>query len=253
MKPPNQPPVIGITRCSRLDDYVTSVERTGARARVLEVTESPRAVLKEVDGVLLTGGGDVDPVFYGEERHPSTEDAEPGRDEFEIDLARRAMADDVPMLAICRGAQVLNVAAGGTLVQDIPTGVESDLTHSVQEPKNAECHDINLTAGSRLANALGTRIDAECSCRVNSRHHQSVGRPGTGLVVSATAADGVIEGIEKPDHPFCIGVQWHPENFWATGEFAPLFEAFVQAATGRKANSQPPTSNSRGESFESSR
>jgi putative glutamine amidotransferase len=233
---PGNAPVIGITRCSRLDDYVTSVERTGARARVLEVTESPRAVLKEIDGVLLTGGGDVDPVFYGEERHPSTEDAEPGRDEFEIDLARRAMAEDVPMLAICRGAQVLNVAAGGTLVQDIPTAVESELTHSIQEPKNAECHDINLAAGSRLVNALGDRVDAQCSCRVNSRHHQSVGRPGNGLVVSATAADGVIEGIEKPDHRFCIGVQWHPENFWATGEFAPLFEAFVASARARGAS-----------------
>jgi putative glutamine amidotransferase len=229
----DRPPTIGITRCSKLDDYVASVEQTGARARVLEVTESPRKVMQEIDGILLTGGGDVDPVFYGEERHPLTEDAEPGRDEFEIDLARRAMSEDVPLLAICRGAQVLNVAAGGTLVQDIPSAVHSDLAHAVKEPKNVECHDIAIEAGSKLSHALGPRVDASCSCRVNSRHHQSVGRTGAGLVVSATAADGVIEAIESPDARFCIGVQWHPENFWETGQFRPLFEEFVKAARER--------------------
>jgi putative glutamine amidotransferase len=230
---PTRPPIIGVTRCSKLDDYIASVEQTGARARVLEVTESPRKVLAEIDGVLLTGGGDVDPVFYGDARHPATEDAEPGRDEFEIDLARRAMESAVPVLAICRGAQVLNVAAGGTLVQDIPTAIDSGLPHSVTEPKNLECHDISIDAGSKLSRVLGPNAAAACSCRVNSRHHQSVGRPGNGLVVSARAADGVIEAIEKSDHPFCIGVQWHPENFWQSGEFAPLFEAFVSAAMAK--------------------
>ena len=229
------PPTIGITRCSKLSDYVSSIEQTGARTRVLEVTESPRKVLQEIDGLLLTGGGDVDPVFYGEDRHPLTDDAEPGRDEFEIDLARRAMTDAVPLLAICRGAQVMNVAAGGTLVQDIPSAVESDLAHSVVEPKNADCHDIRIEPGSTLARVLGPAVDASCGCRVNSRHHQSVGRTGQGLVVSATAGDGVIEAVEKPDVPFCIGVQWHPENFWETGEFRPLFEEFVKAAAVRMA------------------
>jgi putative glutamine amidotransferase len=229
----DRPAIIGVTRCSKLDDYLASVEQAGARARVLDVTESARKVLNEVDGILLTGGGDVDPVFYGEDRHPLTEDAEPGRDEFEIDLARRAMSENVPLLAICRGAQVLNVAAGGTLVQDIPSAVESELSHSVKEPKDLECHEIGVVAGSKLSAALGDRLDGACSCRVNSRHHQSVGKPGGGLVVNARAADGVIEGIEKPDAAFCVGVQWHPENFWRSGEFKPLFEAFVQAAQER--------------------
>jgi putative glutamine amidotransferase len=161
------------------------------------------------------------------------EDAEPGRDEFEIDLARRAMAADVPLLAICRGAQVLNVAAGGSLVQDIPSDVDSELAHRVREPKNADCHDITVVRGSRLASALGERVAASCSCRVNSRHHQSVARLGAGLVASATAPDGVIEGIEAPARKFCLGVQWHPENFWETGEFTPLFDAFVAAAQTR--------------------
>jgi putative glutamine amidotransferase len=143
------------------------------------------------------------------------------------------MTGDVPLLAICRGAQVLNVAAGGTLVQDIPSAVTSELTHAVSEPKNLDCHDIEIVDGSRLSSVLGDTPNAACSCRVNSRHHQSVGRTGDGLVVSARAADGVVEAIEKPDAVFCIGVQWHPENFWESGEFRPLFEAFVEAARRR--------------------
>ena len=228
-------PVIGVTRCSRLDDYVASVEQSGARARVLEVSESPRAVIDTLDGVLLTGGGDVDPVLYGEDRHPSIEDAEPGRDEFEIDLARRARAADMPLLAICRGAQVLNVASGGTLVQDIPSAVATDLSHSLTIPKDCIAHAVQITRGSRLHHALGASVDAACTCRVNSRHHQSVGTIGTDLVASATAPDGVVEAIEDPEATFCVGVQWHPENFWRTGEFRPLFDAFVEAARLRRA------------------
>ena len=226
-------PLIGITRCSRLDDYVRSVEQAGGRVRLLETSESPRKVAGEIDGLLLTGGGDVDPVFYGEERHPATEDAEPGRDEFELDLARRALSADLPVLAICRGAQVLNVAAGGTLVQDIPSALSSPLPHTVREPRNAHAHDVAVALGSRLEQALGHAVDASRTCRVNSRHHQAVGRLGEGLVASATAADGVIEGIEQSDARFCLGVQWHPENFCESGEFQPLFEAFIAAARNR--------------------
>lgn len=230
-----QLPIIGVTRCSRLDDYLASVERSGARARVLEVSESPRAIIDTIDGVLLTGGGDVDPVLYGQERHPSVHDAEPGRDEFEIDLARRAMEVDLPVLAICRGSQVLNVAAGGTLVQDIPSAVKTELTHSLDVPKDCVAHDIHIISDTRLHAALGGAVDASCACRVNSRHHQSVGSLGRSLVASATAPDGVIEGIEAPEARFCVGVQWHPENFWRTGEFRPLFDAFVAAARDRLA------------------
>jgi putative glutamine amidotransferase len=231
----SRPPVIGVTRCSRLDDYVRSVETSGGAARVLEVGESPRALLAELDGVLLTGGGDVDPAFYGEPRRPEVYDAEPGRDEFEIDLARRAMDADLPVLAICRGAQVLNVAAGGTLVQDIPTLLATDLAHSVDVPKDGVAHEIRVAAGSRLHEALGAAVDPACTCRVNSRHHQSIARPGRRLLATATAPDGVIEAIEAPEARFCLGVQWHPENFWRTGEFRPLFDAFVSAARERLA------------------
>jgi putative glutamine amidotransferase len=228
-------PVIGITRCSKLDDYVTSVEQAGARVRILEVSDSARALVGELDGVLLTGGGDVDPVFYGEERHPDTYDAEPGRDEFEIDLARRAMDADLPLLAICRGAQVMNVAAGGTLVQDIPSAVTAGLAHSVDTPGDAVAHHVRVADGSVLARALGPSVDAAHCCRVNSRHHQSVARLGRSLVESATSPDGVVEAIEDPAARFSVGVQWHPENFCRTGEFSPLFESFVAAARARLA------------------
>jgi len=229
-------PVIGITRCSKLEDYLSSVERTGARVRVLEVSESPRALIGDLDGLVLTGGGDVDPVLYGEPRHDTVEDAELGRDEFEIDLARRALASDLPLLAICRGAQVLNVATGGTLVQDIPSQVTTDLTHSIRQQGNDTAHSVAVTRGSRLEEALGPAVDGTATCRVNSRHHQSAGRIGSGLVATATAPDGVVEAIEAPDATFCVGVQWHPENFWRTGEFDGLFTAFVAAARVRLDN-----------------
>lgn len=237
-------PVIGITRCSRVDDYVASVERSGARARILDVSESPRKLVGELHGLLLTGGGDIDPVLYGEERHPTFEDAEPGRDEFELDLARRAMDAGLPTLAVCRGAQVLNVSAGGTLVQDIPSAPDfrlkpegTETPHSIEQPKDHVAHAISVSAGSVLERALGNALDASRTCRVNSRHHQSVGRIGRSLVASATASDGVVEAIESPAARFCVGVQWHPENFWRSGEFRPLFDAFVAAAAERAATS----------------
>jgi putative glutamine amidotransferase len=140
------------------------------------------------------------------------------------------------MLAICRGAQVLNVAMGGSLVQDIPSAVTSDLPHTVQEPKDHIAHQIHVTAGSRLEAVLGSAVGEALSCRVNSRHHQSVGRLGRDLTATATASDGVVEAIEAPQKTFCLGVQWHPENFWRTGEFRGLFNAFVATARTRLAS-----------------
>ncbi|HSC28811.1 MAG TPA: gamma-glutamyl-gamma-aminobutyrate hydrolase family protein [Vicinamibacterales bacterium] len=213
-----------------MDDYVAAVEQAGAAVRVIDVSASPRQIVAEIDALLLTGGGDVDPVLYGAERHPSTEDAEPGRDELEIDLARRAMAADLPILAICRGAQVLNVASGGTLLQHIPADVPSPLEHTIRTPGDARAHEVRVEPGSQLRQALGGAVTPSNTCAVNSRHHQAVARLGAQLAVSATAPDGVVEGIEKPGARFCLGVQWHPENFWRTGEFGPLFDAFVAAA-----------------------
>ncbi len=204
--------------------------------RVLKLDDQPETVTREVHGLLLTGGADLDPVLYGEPRHPSVEDAERGRDAFELELARRAMAADLPTLAICRGAQVLNVASGGTLVQDIPTAVESSIPHDVERP-DAIAHAIAIAPGSRLERALGRGGQDTATRDVNSRHHQAVGRLGDALVASAWSPDGVIEGIERPEASFCLGVQWHPENFWRTGEFSDLFASFLEAARLRRERS----------------
>jgi putative glutamine amidotransferase len=224
-------PVIGITPCSRVDDYVESVKRAGGEPLVLRNSDDPAAVLEKVNGVLLTGGPDVDPALYGEAPHETTQVA-PERDRFEIPLSKRALERDVPVFAICRGVQVLNVAAGGTLVQDIPSGAASPLDHSIETPKNHVAHAVRVTPDSRLGSALGPQTPLD-TCPVNSRHHQSVGTVAPGFVVSAFSPDGIVEAIERPASGFCVGVQWHPENFWATGEFDGLFREFVAAAAKR--------------------
>ena len=222
-------PRIGITRCTRVDDYVESVTRAGGAPVLLEPTDDPADALARVDGLLLTGGPDVDPARYGQAPHPATEIDAP-RDRFEVPIAQSALDRDLPLLAICRGVQVLNVAAGGTLVQDIPSAVATRLNHDIPQPKDAPAHDVRITPGTRLAKTLGPSTRAGGACTVNSRHHQAIARVAPPFVVTAEAEDGVIEAIERPDARFCIGVQWHPENFWRTGEFAPLFDAFVRAA-----------------------
>lgn len=192
-------------------------------------TTDPDSLIDTIAGLVLTGGADVDPARYGEARHPSVRNLSPERDEFEIRLIHRAVEADMPILAICRGIQVLNVAFGGTLIQDIPSQVPGALDHYVEEPRYALAHDVWISRGSQLSAIMRERLDPDEACPVNSRHHQAVGRVAEGFEVSATAPDGVIEAIERPRSRFCIGVQWHPENFWRTGEFRPLFEAFLAA------------------------
>ncbi len=221
---------IAITPCSKLPDYEESVRRAGGEVRVLhQDTDHPADVIGSIDGLLLTGGGDVEPSIYGASTHPAFDPAEPGRDEYEIELVRRAFEKDIPVFAICRGVQVLNVARGGTLIQHIPEEVGTSVEHRVKEPRFAIAHDVWLTPGSLLQETLRERLEDADSCAVNSRHHQAPKDLGEGLVASATAPDGVIEAVEDPSRRFCLGVQWHPENFWRTGEFRTLFEAFVQA------------------------
>jgi putative glutamine amidotransferase len=229
--------IIAIAPSSKMHDYEEAVRRAGGEARVLDpARDRPADVVRTAGGVLLCGGGDVLPSVYGEAAHATFSAAEPGRDEYEIELVRRALDADVPILAICRGIQVLNVARGGTLVQDIPTEVPTELSHTVEQPKDTIAHDVAVAPGSRLFRILGDAVTSAHTCRVNSRHHQSVGKLGRELAASATAPDGVIEAIEAPAAEFCVGVQWHPENFWRTGEFRGLFEAFVAIARRRLAS-----------------
>lgn len=216
------------------EDYLSALERAGARVRVLDpTTDMPQAALDACDGLLLTGGGDVDPREYGErQRHPAVK-IDPERDAYELAVARYALERNLPVFAICRGVQVLNVAAGGTLIQDLPTARPSALNHSVTEPKNATAHPIAVAPNTCLSMLLHRSPNEPVE--VNSRHHQSVKDPAPGFVVSAVAPDGVIEAIEKPTARFCLGVQWHPENFWQTGEFHELFQGLVDAAQAKVA------------------
>jgi putative glutamine amidotransferase len=223
---------IAVSRNRRMTDYLESIRRAGGDPVEFGAgDEQASAIVARAGGVLLIGGEDVDPTMYGEAPHETYEAAEPGRDPFEMALARAAVEADVPLLAICRGMQVLNVAMGGTLIQDIPSEVAGALTHSITEPRFAIAHEVWVTKDSRLWTIMSEQLDGE-SLHVNSRHHQGVRQTAQGFQVSATAPDGVIEAIERPASTFCLAVQWHPENFWRTGEFRPLFEHFVRAAGG---------------------
>ena len=229
--------VIGISPCRKLEDYRQSVLHVGGDPRVLDLGTAAGPALDGVNGLLLTGGDDVAPERYGEAPHPSVVEAEHGRDEFEIALIKEARARHLPIFAICRGIQVLNVACGGTLVQDIPSQITGALAHSLPCPPNQPftlAHEVWLEKESLLSRLMNERLADVDTCEVNSRHHQAVKTVAPGFVVSATAPDGVIEAIEDPAQPFCIGVQWHPENFFRTGEFRPLFEGFLDAAEGIK-------------------
>ena len=210
------------------DDYVRAVEKAGGLPVVLAPgrPEDSADLLSKLDGLLLTGGADVDPGLYGEPAHETVTRVIPERDAFEIGLCREALRRDQPLLAICRGHQVLNVATGGTLIQDIPSQVEGARDHDPDRERWETAHEVRILPRTRLREILGAEtID------VNSFHHQAVRELGHGLVVSAASADEVIEGIEAPGRRLALGVQWHPEAFWDQPEdFQSLFEALVKAS-----------------------
>ena len=187
------------------------------------------AVLDRLDGVVLSGGGDLDPALFGEEAHPATCEIEPDRDRVELMLARWLVERDMPFLAICRGIQVLNVALGGSLVQDIPSQVPDALQHSFDRattPRNYLAHPVKIDPGSQLARVM--QLDR---AQTNSWHHQSIRQSADGLKVTAYAPDGVIEAVEVPGRRFAIGVQWHPEwMFEERAEQRQLFVELVRAA-----------------------
>jgi putative glutamine amidotransferase len=211
------------------DDYVRAVEEAGGLPVVLApgpVAHVPE-LIGRLDGLLLSGGADLDPAHYGEAPHQTVYGVSSGRDFFELALSREALERDLPLLAICRGHQVLNVATGGTLVQHIPSEIGGALDHDPKTERWALAHDVRILPGTRLREILGRDRVA-----VNSFHHQSIRTPGQGLVVSACAVgDEVIEGVELPSRRFVVGVQWHPEAFWDQPQtFQPLFAALVQAS-----------------------
>lgn len=229
-------PVIGIT-CAWDEEagryflgrfYTAAVEAAGGLPLLLPYPlpdSGMDRLLDLVDGLLLSGGGDVDPVYFGEEPVPGCGKITPERDDFELALTRRALSAGLPVLGICRGAQVLNIAAGGDIYQDIVTQVPGCLKHSQKAPRWCATHGIMVEGGTRLARILGSG-----SLRVNSFHHQAIRRPAPGFVVSARAKDGIIEAIESIGPAFALGVQWHPEAMWERnkGSLA-LFTALVEA------------------------
>ncbi len=208
--------------------YSLSCEKAGLLPILLPVTGSDAvraAQLDLIDGLLLSGGLDVHPRFYGErEVHPSTETEAGGRDAHEIALVREAAGRDLPIFAICRGLQALNVALGGTLYQNLPTQVDSRWAHRQGPHSSEKTHRTQIAPGSRLAEILGG-VD---TLPINSHHHQAAKEVAADLAVTARAEDGVIEALEKPDARYLLAVQWHPENLYETD--APsraLFAAFA--------------------------
>lgn len=237
------PPLIGISARSEASTasssfygvaqtYVRAVCRAGGLAVLLPPTcgapQEVEVLLSRLDGLILSGGGDVAAEWYGAAPSDLLELVDAERDRAELTLARLALRCGKPLLAICRGIQVLNVALGGTLYADIPTQLASALPHrpAPGAPPESSAHVVRLEPGSRLAAILGAT-----EVTTNSFHHQAVQKVGEGLVVTARAVDGVIEGLECPQHPFCVGVQWHPEIEGSPqDDMSGLFRALMAAS-----------------------
>lgn len=207
--------------------YAVTVQRAGGVAVLLpadpEVAGDPGGLLDRLDGLILGGGADVDPASYGAEAGPRTADVRPERDEFELALTKGALEKDLPLLGICRGFQLMNVAAGGTLEQHLPDVVGHERHRTV--PGQFDEHEVELISGSRIAGICGSG-----QLLVNSHHHQGLGRIADGLEVTGAAIpDHIAEAVEVPGNSFALGVQWHPEEH--EGDL--LIKALVDAARAR--------------------
>lgn len=211
--------------------YVTALENAGLIPLIvppLARVEDAVGAMSIAAGLVLSGGGDLDPALYGEPLHPKANPPDAARDATELALIAAARDKKAPVLAICRGIQAVNVALGGSLVQDIPSELASSIAHDSGGggPREARTHQVAIQPGSRLANALGST-----SIVVNSMHHQSVGRLAPGLLATGHSPDGVVEGVESGDDWWLLGVQWHPEEMSSSEEpwDRRLFQAFGRA------------------------
>jgi putative glutamine amidotransferase len=207
--------------------YPDAIRRAGAVPVVIPPLDAAaiEPLLDGLWGLCLSGGPDLHPAIYGADPHPALGPTEPELDRFEIALVRAAEDRDMPVLAICRGLQVLNVARGGTLTQDLPTLRPSGIEHRQPQGGSTPTHAVSLDATSLVAGCLGVR-----DATVNSFHHQAVDRLGSGLRAVGRAPDGVIEAIEATDRTFTVAVQWHAESMVRSPEQARLLEAFAEAA-----------------------
>ncbi|MBW4844038.1 MAG: gamma-glutamyl-gamma-aminobutyrate hydrolase family protein [Lachnospiraceae bacterium] len=231
-------PLIGLTPAHDMESgdvkarptYMRALKAAGAIPVVMPLDASEedlKQLSQDLDGFLFTGGPDVHPFLFGEETQAHCGNVSPARDKMEISLLPMIMELQKPILGICRGIQVLNIALGGNIWQDIPSQVTRDfpLAHSQPFSYDMPCHTVVLTEGSLLA-----RISESSSIKVNSMHHQAVKDLAPGLIASAYSTDYLIEALEMPDYPFFIGVQWHPEYLWEKNKEAfRLFQTFVKA------------------------
>ena len=222
------------------DSYLRALLKVEAIPLIIPVIPHPR-VLKQlflmIDGLLLVGGPDLDPVHYRQSPLPGLRKVTPARDAVELEVIRWALDADLPILAICRGIQVLNVAAGGTLWQDIASQIPKAAKHDYHPnyPEDYRAHTIRAVANSRIADVVG-----EDEVAVNSLHHQAIERVGQGLRATAFAPDGIIEAVEGTDTRWVVGVQWHPEWLVESDErMRRLFEAFCRVCSDRRQASMP--------------
>lgn len=211
--------------------YIHAVEHAGGVPILIPVFDDLsglQALLPRLDGLMLSGGLDVDPRYYQEEPHPTVAETNPKLDELELALAQWALQEDVPTLGICRGMQLLNVAFGGNLFQDLDSQYPGSIKHPNWElPRNTLVHRVRIERGSRIEKILGTR-----EIEVNSLHHQATKEPGTGIKITGYADDGVAELMEIPDHRFMVAAQCHPEELYDDSPIWPrLFRAFIDACS----------------------
>ncbi len=238
-------PLIGVTTRNAIDpkykiplitspkSYLLALVKTGAMPVLIPLNlplDSLDELLSHLDGVVFTGGGDIDPDRFGGLHHEAISDIDTERDAIEMQLVLKVSERDIPFLAICRGLQVLNVAFGGTLYTHIPDQLENTINHPYCEGESFDkiSHSVKVDPKSGLGNIVGTT-----SFKVNSLHHQGVREVGQGLLAVAWAPDGLVEGMELPGHPFGIAVQWHPEWLLDTNHSQALFNTFVEVASRR--------------------
>ncbi len=228
-------PVIGLTpyydqnagRTWMRRDYTDCIFKAGGMPCTLPIPQNDdemESLCDSLDGYLIVGGEDIDPKEYGQEASPLCGEICAERDRFELELVKRLVQMDKPVAGICRGVQVINVALGGSVIQDIPSMHRSDLIDNQEAPYEKPVHRVELQKGTLLHQRIGKGV-----IEVNSWHHQSIDRLGEGLVVNAMAPDGIIEGVELPGKRLVLGVQWHPEFLWGTPS-AHFFELLVEKA-----------------------
>jgi putative glutamine amidotransferase len=226
----------GFSQIAVTEAYIQAVSRTGATPLLIPLGLPEAAypsILDHLDGILFTGGGDVQPERYGGQPHPLVREVDPDRDRVEINLLQDSLQSSKPFLGICRGLQLINVALGGSLYEDLQAQRPQTRRHQFfpEKPRSYPAHIVQLEPESRLAGILGTT-----QIEVNSLHHQGIHQLAHRLWASAFAPDGVIEAFELPGHPFGLAVQWHPEWLQDLATMQALFQAFTEAARQAQGN-----------------